>query len=129
MNRSIHFGTTVLVLFGNAALAQQPTAAERVAALKASLAASQAILKQYEWVDYLKPGDTLSADVDLTNNHLLGMSVKTYLEDAKDTIALDARCAVLAEGSATYTDTITLNASKKKITVQVDNSGYRKLGS
>ena len=41
MKRSIHFGTAVLVLFGNAAPAQQPTAAERVAALKASLAASQ----------------------------------------------------------------------------------------
>ena len=31
--------------------AQQPTAQERVVALKASLAASQAILKQYEWVE------------------------------------------------------------------------------
>jgi hypothetical protein len=31
--------------------AQQPTAQERVVALKASLAASQAILKSYEWVE------------------------------------------------------------------------------
>ena len=32
-------------------LAQQPSTAERVAALKASLAFGQAILKQYEWVE------------------------------------------------------------------------------
>jgi hypothetical protein len=36
---------------GSLVLAQQPTAQGRVAALKASLAASQAILKQYEWVE------------------------------------------------------------------------------
>jgi hypothetical protein len=43
--------TALLLLSGSLALAQQPTAQERVAALKASLAASQAILKQYEWVE------------------------------------------------------------------------------
>jgi len=36
---------------GGWAFAQQPTAQERVVALKASLAASQAILKSYEWVE------------------------------------------------------------------------------
>ena len=44
-------GMTLLLLPGSLALAQQPTAQERVVALKASLAASQAILKQYEWVE------------------------------------------------------------------------------
>ena len=43
--------TVVLLVSGSLVLAQQPTAQERVAALKASLAASQAILKQYEWVE------------------------------------------------------------------------------
>lgn len=42
---------TLLLLTGGLALAQQPTAQERAVALKASLAASQAILKQYEWVE------------------------------------------------------------------------------
>ena len=41
----------LLLASGSLALAQQPTAQERVVALKASLAASQAILKQYEWVE------------------------------------------------------------------------------
>jgi hypothetical protein len=43
--------TTLLLISGSLALAQQPTAQERVVALKASLAASQAILKQYEYVE------------------------------------------------------------------------------
>jgi hypothetical protein len=42
---------TMLLVSGSLALAQQPTVQERVVALKASLAASQAILKQYEWVE------------------------------------------------------------------------------
>lgn len=43
--------TVLLLISGTLALAQQPTAQEQVVALKASLAASQAILKQYEWVE------------------------------------------------------------------------------
>jgi len=43
--------TTLLVLPISLALAQQPTVQERVVALKATLAASQAILKSYEWVE------------------------------------------------------------------------------
>ena len=30
--------------------------------------------------DYSKPGDTLSVEVDVTNNRLLGLQVKTYVE-------------------------------------------------
>jgi hypothetical protein len=41
----------LLILPVSFALAQQPTPQERVVALKAALAASQAILKQYEWVE------------------------------------------------------------------------------
>src|SRR5687767_7686532 len=41
----------LLFVSGSLAFAQQPTVQERVLALKASLAASQAILKQYEWVE------------------------------------------------------------------------------
>ncbi|MFN0066528.1 MAG: hypothetical protein ACKVYV_02730, partial [Limisphaerales bacterium] len=43
--------TALLLATDAPALAQQPSAAERAAALKASLAASQAILKNYEWVE------------------------------------------------------------------------------
>ena len=47
-----HFTQAVLLILPvSLALAQQPTTQERVVALKASLAASQAILQQYEWVE------------------------------------------------------------------------------
>jgi uncharacterized protein YdeI (BOF family) len=40
-----------LLLLGGSALAQQPTAEDRVAALKASLASSATTLRQYEWIE------------------------------------------------------------------------------
>jgi hypothetical protein len=43
--------TLLLAAFALPALAQQPTVAERAAMLKATLAASQAILRQYEWIE------------------------------------------------------------------------------
>lgn len=221
---------TALVLTSVSGLAQGQSAPERAAALKASLAVSQAVLKQYEWIettvvsvkgeeksrqlnrcyygadggvqkvplttpppaakkrglrgkiaeakkeeltdymknavalvkayvppnpqliqvakdngkvsmdivqpgkrarlhfrDYLKPGDTLSVDLDLTSNHMLGLTVKSYLETRDDAVNLEARLATLADGT-TYPDLITLDAPAKKIKVQVDNSGYRKTG-
>ena len=53
MKASLRYLTqaALLILPVSLVLAQQPTAQERVVALKASLAASQAILKQYEWVE------------------------------------------------------------------------------
>jgi len=53
MKTSLRYLTqaALLILPFSLALAQQPTAQERVVALKASLAASEASLKQYEWVE------------------------------------------------------------------------------
>jgi len=78
--------------------------------------------------DYLKPGDNLAVEIDLTKNRLLGLRVKTYLESEKDAVSLDARMASLNDGT-TYSDSLTLNASKKKVQVVVDNSGYRKMSN
>ncbi|MCW5554561.1 MAG: hypothetical protein KIS67_20675 [Verrucomicrobiae bacterium] len=217
-----------LVALALPVLAQQPSAAERAAMLKATLAASQAVLKQYEWVettvislkgeeksrqlhrcyygadggvqkvplttpppvkqkrglrgkiaeakqeeltdymkeavalvksyvpptpvliesakqggrvsldvlepgrrarlnfrDYLKPGDSLGVEVDLTSNRLLALTVKTHLDSAKDAVDLQARMGTLADGTS-YADAITLNAPAKHLTVKVDHSGYRK---
>ena len=208
-------------------LAQQPSTAERVAALKASLASSQAILKQYEWVettavsltgeersrqmercyygadgkiqklpvtapppeekkrglrgkiakkkkeemtdymkeavglvkmylppdpariqaakdagkvsvtpspgqrvrltiaDFIKPGDSLALDVDLTNNRPLEAKVATYLDSHKEPVTLDVRFSTL-DNNATYAANIALEAKAKKLKVNVENSGYRK---
>ena len=228
MKLNIILTTFLLAALALPAFAQQPTAAERATTLKASLAASQATLKQYEWIettvislkgeeksrqqercyyaaegkvqkvplttpppaekkrglrgkivekkkeeltdymksavglvktyvppspakiqaakdagkvsievlepgkrarlsfrDYEKPGDNLGVEVDLTNNHPLGLKVSTYLEDAKDVVTLDVRMGQLNDGT-TYASNIALDAKAKNLTVTVQNSGYRK---
>jgi hypothetical protein len=56
MNPSLQYTTKsvlslILAALALPVLAQQPTAAERAAQLKATLAASQAVLRQYEWIE------------------------------------------------------------------------------
>jgi hypothetical protein len=75
--------------------------------------------------DYEKPGDNLGVEVDLVSNRPLSLKVATYLEDAKDAVTLDVRMAQLNDGT-TYPSDATLDASAKKLTVTVRNSGYRK---
>jgi hypothetical protein len=220
--------TAALVVSGSLAFAQQPSPQERVVALKASLAASQAILKQYEWVEttvvslkgdeksrkqercyygadgkvqkvllsqtapppkkrgffrrkiaeakqeeltdymkeavalvkmymppdpvriqaakdagrvtlqpqpgqrvrltfagYLKAGDSLALDVDLANNRPLEAKVSSYLDSQKEPVTLDVRFSTL-DNNATYASTIVLEAKGKNLTVNVQNSGYRR---
>jgi hypothetical protein len=66
--------------------------------------------------------------VDPANNRLLGLTVKTYLENAKDAVSLAVRMGSLNDGT-TYAASITLDAPAKKIQVAVSNSGYRKTGN
>lgn len=75
--------------------------------------------------DYRQPGDMLGIEVDLTNNHLLGLKVATYLADPKDAVTLDVKYAALKDGTSYPAQTI-LDAKAKNITVTVENSGYRK---
>jgi len=218
-----------VMLMTVAARAQQPSVPERVAALKASLAASQTTLKQYEWIettvvslkgeeksrkqercyygaegrlqkieinsspapeqkrglrgriverkkeeltdymksavalvktyvppnpaklqaakdagkvsievlqpgqrarlnfrDYEKAGDNLGVEMNLMNNHALGVKVATYLENARDAVTLDVQMGQLADGTA-YPSDIKLEAKAKGLTVTVQNGGYRKM--
>lgn len=219
--------TAVLTLSADPVLAQQPTVQERVVALKASLAASQAILKQYEWVEttavslkgeeksrqmnrcyhgadgkvqkipvstpapekkkrglrgkiaeskkeemtdymkeavalvkmyvppdqtkiqaakdagkvtlqplpgqkakltfanYLKAGDSLAIEVDLASNRPVQAKVSTYLESQKEPVSLDVQFRTL-DNNATYASTVVLEAKAKNLTVNVQNTGYRK---
>jgi hypothetical protein len=78
--------------------------------------------------DYLKPGDTLGVELDLTNNRLQRMTVKSYLDSPADAVSLEAQFDTLSDG-ATYTGTVTMDAPAKNIRINVDNSGYRKTGN
>jgi len=76
--------------------------------------------------DYEKPGDNLGVELNLANNHPLGLKVSTYLDNAKDAVTLDVRMGQLNDGT-TYPSDITLDVRAKNLTVTVKNSGYRKM--
>ena len=228
----LRIGALVAVMVGSLSLpafAQQPTAAERVASLKATLAASQVVLRQYEWIettvvslkgeekfrkqercyygadgklmkvlltqsapestkrglrgkiakkkkeeltdymqeavslvhqyvppdpariqavkdagkvalqltepgkrvrltfgDYLKSGDSLALDVDLTNNHPLAVNVNSYLDSEKEPVTLAVTFGTLDDGT-TYVSGTVLDAKSKNLKVTVKDSGYRKM--
>ena len=75
--------------------------------------------------DFQKPGDILGVEVEMTNNRLLGISVKTYVKEAKDAVTMDAKFKQLTDGT-TFMDAIVLNVTKDQLTVHLDNSGYKK---
>jgi len=77
--------------------------------------------------DYAIPGDVLSVEVDPASNRLMGLTVDTYLGDAKDAVTLDVRFSTLEDGTG-YPATEVLVAKAKNLSVNVTNSGYRKVG-
>ncbi len=76
--------------------------------------------------NYVKQGDNLGIQVDLTTNRLIAVTVATYLDDAKDAVTLNVHFASLNDGTS-YQDKITLNAAAKEVAVNVTNAGYRKM--
>lgn len=79
-----------------------------------------------DFADYLKTGDKLSVELDLAKDTLLGLTVDTWLKDAKDVVGLKAGFGQLNDG-AMYPAEITLSAPTQKIEVKITNSGYKKL--
>lgn len=61
---------------------------------------------------------------DPASNRLMGLSVASYLADAKDTVALNVRFLPLQDGTR-YPATEDL-ARSKNLSINVTNSGYRK---
>jgi hypothetical protein len=77
--------------------------------------------------NYSKPGDLLSVEVDPGSNRVMGLTVATYLDDAKDAVTLDVRFMSLQDGTG-YPAGEILEAKAKNLMVNVSNSGYRKMG-
>jgi hypothetical protein len=75
--------------------------------------------------DYLKAGDKLMLDIDLDGNRLLQAKVASYLDSQKEPVTLLVNFETLPD-TATYPASIVLDAPGKKLTVNVENSGYRK---
>lgn len=76
--------------------------------------------------DYEKPGDKLSLELDAAKDTLLGLTVDSWMKDAKDKVGLTVRFGSLADG-ATYAEEIILSAPSQSVEVKITNSGYKKL--
>lgn len=77
--------------------------------------------------DYVKPGDSVALDCDLANNRPLQAKISTSLAP-QNPVTLDVRFDKL-DNNATYPATATLNAPAKDLTINMQNSGYRKAGT
>ena len=73
---------------------------------------------------YLKPGDSLSIDMDPKANRILGLGVNSYLDTNDDVVTLAVQMNSLPDG-AVYAGQTTLEAKAKNITVVIQNSGHR----
>jgi len=94
--------------------AEEPTASERVVAIKAHLAESEAILHQYEWLE------TTIVSVDRMEKFCSQQRVSYDADGA-------VRKVPVLYGSATFARETVLEAKKKKLIVSVINSEYRKI--
>jgi hypothetical protein len=81
---------------------------------------------QLDFHDYVKSGDVLGVEIDLTNNRILGLNVSSYIQDPSDSVSLKVVFKSLDDGT-TYPASTTLNATAKKVQVDVENTGYRKM--
>ena len=73
---------------------------------------------------YLKAGDTLTVEVDPAANHLLGLTVDSFLDTPDDKITLAVQMTTLPDG-AVYASRTALDAPAKKIQVVITNTGHR----
>jgi hypothetical protein len=76
--------------------------------------------------DYELPGDSLSITMDLATNHLMAISVASYLGSPSKPVTMNVTMGSLTDGS-TYAATTQLSLPSEKLEVNVASSGYRKM--
>ena len=76
--------------------------------------------------DYLKPGDSLTIDVNAATDRMAGMTVATFT-DKKEPVGLKVAWGALPEGWV-YPAKIQLDVPAQKLGVAIENSGYKKIG-
>ena len=77
-----------------------------------------------EMKQYLKPGDSLTIDLDTAANRLLGLGVNSYLDKPDEPVTLAVQMSTLPDG-ALYSAQTTLDATAKNIQVVITNSGHK----
>jgi hypothetical protein len=76
---------------------------------------------------YLKPGDEVVVDVDGAKNTLKGVSIATFVDEEKGKSPVTAKVAYAAlPDGTTYPGKEVLEIAAQKLTVDVENSGYKK---
>jgi hypothetical protein len=73
---------------------------------------------------YLKPGDSLTIDLDTAANRLLGLGVNSYLDKPDEPVTLAVQMNTLPDG-ALYAAQTTLDAKAKNIQIVITNSGHK----
>jgi hypothetical protein len=73
---------------------------------------------------YLKPGDSLTIDMDPAAHKVLALGVNSYIDKQDEPVTLAVQMASLPDG-AIYAGQTTLEAKAKNITVVIQNSGHR----
>ena len=67
----------------------------------------------------------MTAEIDVTTNHVVGIQVSSYINDPKDPVNLKTRFATLQDGTG-YPAESTLEAPAKKMKVTTTNTGYKR---
>ena len=78
--------------------------------------------------DYLKPGDSLTIEVNAATNVISSLAVATFTDSAKDAVGMKVSWGSLADGTL-YAATIHLDVVAQNLAVAIEHSGYKKLGS
>lgn len=76
--------------------------------------------------NYYKSGDSMTLRIDKNQKQLQGISIATYLSDAKDVMNLTVGFGRLGDGT-NHIATVTIEGVSKQLTVNTTNSDYRKL--
>jgi hypothetical protein len=73
--------------------------------------------------DYVKPGDKVTFTFNMATKKLRSFAVATYLDEAKDTVTMNASFSSLPDGT-NFVETSVLDASAKQIQIKTTNFGY-----
>jgi hypothetical protein len=74
--------------------------------------------------DYLKPGDSLTLDVNAASDHITGLTVSTFT-DKKDPVGLKVSFDALEDGTVHVAKT-QLDVPAQDLGIAIENSGYKK---
>ncbi len=77
--------------------------------------------------DYLKPGDSLTFDVNAASDRILGVTITTLTDKEKDAVGLKVAFGAFPDGTV-YPEKIQLDVASQKLAIAIENSGYKKMG-